>query len=397
MFIDVNGLTREDGARIYNGQGFGVGQQLSQVHFDPGLIRPYFDSRGRPCVTVNTGYRFDEKTKATVPTYKKLLISDLQARGVNNFVFNATSLQKETWIEFDRAVLRVRRQRLRAWQDLLNSSQRGGFNAMSKMTLEYQSMNDPGEAVVDMDALADARRDRPLFNLKSIPLPITHSDFDFSQREILVSRNSSTPLDTTMLEAAARRVFEMIEQTLIGTITGLTFGTQTAGPGTHTGTSTVYGYTNFPGRVTKTDLHTPSSAAPEGVVEDIIEMRETMYANGYFGPFMVYTSTGYDRFFDDDYFRTGGTAVTRTLRERIASIDGILGVRRLDYLTSGYQMIMIQMTPDVAQAINGMDATVVQWESKGGLQLNFKVMAIQVPLLKTPYNGIAGIIHGTTA
>lgn len=399
MFIEASsGALRDDGAHVLNGQGYGVGQQLHGVRFEPGLLRPYLDDKNRPAVTVNTGRtRLDERTKRLVPEYRKAYVNDLQSRGLQSPVFNAATLTKESWIELDRAVIRAKRQRLRAWEDLAASSSRGGFNAMSKMTLEYQAMTDPGEAVVDMDAIADARTDRPLFNLKSVPLPITHSDFYFSAREIAVSRNSGTPLDTTMAEAAGRRVAETIEQTLVGTVTGITFGTQTTGAGTHTGTSTVYGYTNFPYRVTKTDLHTPSATAPEGVVEDIIEMRETMYSNGYFGPFMVYTSTGYDRFLDDDYFRTGGTSAVRTLRERLVEIDGIAGIRRLDYLTSGYQMIMVQMTPDVAQAINGMDITVLQWESKGGLQLNFKVMAIQVPLLKSPYNGIAGIIHGTTS
>jgi hypothetical protein len=384
---------------VLNGQGHGpVGDLFGQCRFDPGLLRPFINNKGIPSVTLQTGkMTYNSATKVYEPDYKTYPIASLQAKGVQSPVFNATGLQMRSWIEIDRAVERATRQRLRAWTDLLAASRRGGFNAMSKMTLEYQSMTDPGEAVVDMDAMTDARTDRPLFNLRSIPLPITHSDFWFSAREIAVSRNSSTPLDTVMAEAAGRRVAELIERTLIGVETGVTYGTQTAGYGTHTGTSTVYGYTNFPYRVTKTDLHTPTSANPENVVEDVIEMRETMYSNGYFGPFMLYTSTGYDRFFDDDYFRTGGTSVTRTLRERVESIEGISGIRRLDYLTSGYQMVMVQMTPEVAQAIDGMGVTTVQWESQGGLRQNFKVLGIQVPLLRAPYNGIAGIIHATTS
>lgn len=387
---------------INNGGGFqghgSVGMRLGEVRFDPGLLRPYLSERGVPTVTINTGrVVLNNATGQYEPVYKAVPVHELQAKGVQSPVFNATSLTKEAWIEMDRAIVRATRQRLRAWADLRASSTRGGFNAMSRMTLEYQSSTDPGEAVVDMDAMTDARTDRPLFNLKSVPLPITHSDFWFSAREIAVSRNTSAALDTTMAEAAGRRVAEMIEKTLIGVETGVTYGTQTAGVGTHTGTSTVYGYTNFPYRVTKTDLHTPATANPENVVEDVIEMRETMYTNGYYGPFMLYTSTGYDRYMDDDYFRTGGTSVVRTLRERLESIDGIAGIRRLDYLTTGYQMVLVQMTPEVAQAINGMEVTTVQWESQGGLRQNFKVMAIQVPLLKTPYNGVAGIIHGTTS
>ena len=53
------------------------------------------------------------------------------------------------------------------------------------------------------------------------------------------------------------------------------------------------------------------------------------------------------------------------------------------------------MTPDVCRAVNGMDITTVQWESSGGMRINFKVMAIQVPQLFTDYNRRTGIVHGT--
>lgn len=398
MFISEAGVAIDDGSHVLNGQAFGVGIGLQQSRWEVGLKRPYIDSDGRAYVTVQKGMVTNQKTGKEEPRFVKVSVEDItRARGTFDPVMNAAMLPKNAWIELDRAVVRATRQRLRAWTDLAAASSRGGFNAMSKMTLEYQAMNDPGEAVVDMDGIADGRTDRPLFNLKSIPLPITHSDFWFSEREIAVSRNSGTPLDTTMAEAAGRRVAETIEQTVIGTITGVVFGTQSSGAGAHTGSSAVYGYTNFPYRVTKTDLNTPTGSNPEAIVADILEMRETMRTNGFFGPYLVYHSTGYDRFLDDDYFRSGGTSVTRTLRERIESIEGISGMRRLDYLTSGYQMIMIQMTSEVAQAINGMDITTVQWESQGGMRKNFKVMAIQVPLLKSPYNGVAGILHATTA
>jgi hypothetical protein len=60
-------------------------------------------------------------------------------------------------------------------------------------------------------------------------------------------------------------------------------------------------------------------------------------------------------------------------------------------------MILVQMTAEVAQAINGMEITTVQWPSQGGMRHNFKVMCIKVPLLKAPYDGVAGIIHATTS
>lgn len=391
MFVDF----------VMNGKGHGeVGEALGQVRFDPNMLRPFIDNRGKKCVMVNTGQTrviTVNGKQVLTPLIKKMLVADLQRQGIDNAVWNATTLRKEAWISIQDAVVKATRQRLRAWSDLMNASSFGGFNGMAKMTHEYQAMTDPGEAVVDMDGITDGRTDTPLFKLRSIPLPITHSDFWFSEREIAVSRNSGTPLDTTMAEAAGRRVAEMIEKTLIGVETGVTYGTQTAGVGAHDGTSTVYGYTNYPNRVLKIDLNTPTGANPEAIMTDVLEMVETMQSNGFFGPYMLYTSTGYSRFLNDDYFRSGSTSAVRSLRQRIMEIDGIQDIRRLDYLTSGYQMILVQMDSEVVQAINGMDITTVQWDSQGGMRKNFKVMAIQVPLIKAPYNGVSGIIHATTS
>lgn len=409
MFINYDGSVVNDGATaVLNSgavSGGGFDDAIQGTRFDPGLLQPYLkrrsNGRWERVVKINTGkLKWDKEIQDYVPERKVVPIAHLMAQGIFSPTWNSTSLRKEEWINVERAVVMATRQRLRAWTDLAAASGLGGFNGMSKMTHEYEAMTDPGEAVKDMDGITDGRTDSPLFKLRSVPLPITHSDFWFSERRLAVSRNSGTPLDTTMAEACGRRVAEMVEKTLIGTETGVTFGTQTGGITAHDGTSTEYGYTNFPYRITKTDLHTPDATHPEQVVEDFIEMRELMYSYGYFGPFIAYTSTGYDRFLDDDYFRTGGTAVSTTLRKRLYGpdgIDNITDIRRLDFLTSGYQVVMVQMTSDVAQAIEGMGVTTVMWESQGGMRKNFKVMCIEVPLLKAPYNGVAGIIHATTA
>ncbi len=400
MFVDaMTGAASADGAVVYNGQAQGaVGETLGGVRFDPGMLRPYFNQRGERCVTINTGRMvYNNVAGVYHPERRPVRISDLMARGIYSPVFNATTLRKEEWIELDKVILRQARARLRAWGDLAAANSFGGFNGMSKMTLEYEAMNDPGEARVDMDGLTDGRTDTPLFKLRSIPLPITHSDFWYSQRRLAVSRNTGTPLDTTMGEAAGRRVAEMIEKTTIGTETGVTFGTVASGPTAHDGTSTVYGYTNIGARIIKTNLTIPLGTNPEATVADILAMRSTMYDNFFYGPFMIYNSIDWDKWLDNDYARLGGSNANMTLRDRIRKIEGIQDVRRLDFLTNTYTLLMVQMTSDVARAVNGMDITTVQWESQGGMRLNFKVMCIQVPQLRYDYRGIAAITHATTA
>jgi hypothetical protein len=377
---------------VANGQGHGaVGEALANCRFDPGMMRPFYDSRGRQCVTVNTGRR-DSKGR---PILKTRLVSELTANG---FVINGpTSLRKDEWIQLDQVVISAARERLRAWADLSAASSFGGFNGMAKMILEHETMSDPGEAVVDFDGLTEGRTDSPKFQLQGLPLPITHSDFWFSSRRLAVSRNTGTPLDTSMGEAAGRRVAEMIEKTLIGTIAGPTYG-RTADYGR---APSVYGYRNFPARITYTGLTTPTGSNAATTIAQVLAMRDRLADNNFYGPFMLYHGAGWDQFMDNDYILTGGNVATQTLRNRLRDIEGIQDVRRLDFLKSStsanvkYEMILVQMTAEVARAVNGMDITTVQWESMGGMRLNFKVMAIQVPQLRADFNDKCGILHAT--
>jgi hypothetical protein len=296
---------------VVNGEGHGsVGSALQEVRFEPGLLRQFRDKKGRQLCTINTG-EFDENGKPVRRTFET---RQLRAMGVDvPFVSNATTMTQDWYLRTETAVVKATRERLRAWTDLAGASSVGGFNGMGTLQYQYNAATDPGEAVVDMDAVVDARNDTPLFKLRAVPLPITHSDFMYTERQLAASRNGGgMAFDTSMAEAAARRVAEMVEKTLIGVETGMTFGTRSGDALTaHDGTSTVYGYTNFPSRVTKTDLTSPTGSNPEAVMTDILEMVETMQTNGFYGPYMLYTSTGYSRFLNDDYFRSGSTSAVR--------------------------------------------------------------------------------------
>lgn len=367
------------------------------------MRQPYLDKHGRSCVTIhdiNGGYtKNDSSGGEPRPLLRNYLVNDLRNMGYPlPPVVNATTLRKEDWIYLDTNVVRAARQRLRAWTDLANSSSFGGFNAMGKMTVEYQAMSDPGRAYVDMDARTAGTTDTPQFILRSLPLPITHSDFGYSQRELMVSRNSNTPLDTVMGEAAGRRVAEMTEDITIGNVTGVTYGTQTTGYGTHTGTSTVYGYTNFPQRLTKTNFTAPTAGGwtPDTAHNEILAALDQIYAQFFYGPFIIYHSIDWTQYMNRVYAVSGGNNPGETLRTMLLKNPDIQDVRRLDRLTSTFTLIFVQMTSEVAQAVNGMDITTIQWEERGGLDLRFKVMAIQVPRLRSDYASKTGLLHGTT-
>lgn len=388
---------------ILNNQGYGeVGSVVGRRGFDPGYMRPYFDVNGVRVVDVRRGACWDDKKRAYTPRIEKVRISDLLANGVSSPVFNATALRREEWILFDQAVLRATRQRLKAVGDLMSMGLTYSVPGMSKMILEHETMNDPGSALVDMNGLTEGNNDGHFFQLEGLPLPITHSDFQFSERELQVSRNTpGSALDTLRAEAAGRRIAERLEQTLIGSITGTTYGGSSTQTGGYGRASTVQGYLNFTNRNTKTNLTTPTGANPNATLDDVLEMRELLYADGFYGPFMLYHSTDWDVFLDADYAFVNGTGwaanPVMTLRDRLRRVEGITDVRRLDYMTGTaypFTMLLVQMTPEVVRMVNGMEVTTVQWEEKGGMSLRFKVMCIKVPQLRADYNGNCGIVHG---
>ncbi len=56
---------------------------------------------------------------------------------------------------------------------------------------------------------------------------------------------------------------------------------------------------------------------------------------------------------------------------------------------------LVQMTSDVVRVVTGMAPTTVQWDTDGGMTLNFKVMAIMVPQVRNDQAGNSGIVKYT--
>lgn len=365
------------------------------------LRQPYLDRHGRACVAINDIHgawtKGDSKGGEKKPLIRAYKINDLLNMGFPlPLAANAATLTKDAWVYLDKTVQRAARQRLRAADDLLNASPVGGFNAYQKMTYEFQAMSDPGSAYVDMDALTDGTTDTPLFNLRSLPLPITHSDWGYSDRELEVSRGSNMPFDMVMPEAATRRCAENVEDQVIGNVTGPTYGTNTTD---HTGTSTVYGYTTYPQRLTKTNFTAPSGGgwSPETAYNEVLTAINQLTAQYFYGPFMLYHSIDWTQYMDRQFSVSGGNNASETLRTMLSKIPDIAGVRRLDRLTSTFTLLFAQMTSDVVQMVDGMGPTVVQWQEKGGLAHRWKVLMIRVPLFRCDYNSRCGVLHGTTS
>ena len=327
------------------------------TRFSVHSLRPYW-YKGRPYVNEQVGKK-DGK-----PVYKKVPVA------------NAT-LMRDEWIEIDRVVQKIARERLTGVSDLFNAGLTYNIsNAMGKTVLEYQDMNDPGSANISMDGATMGQGDRPKYSTKYLPIPIIHGDFTLDQRSLEASRNSGDSLDTTMVEAVTRRVSEKLED-LLFTNTSFTYGG-----------GTIYSYisdTNGNDVSLSTNWDASGKTGAQ-ILEDIQDMKKAMINAKHFGPYMVYIPTDYETVMGDDY--TSG--YPKSIRERLMELDGIMGIKVADRLADD-TVVMVQMNSSTIRMVNGFSPRVVQWSSQGGMVHHFKVMTIQVPQIRADQDGNSGL------
>lgn len=294
-------------------------------------------------------------------------------------------LRKEEWIQFDQVVVEIARKRLVGIADLFNANLTYSVaNAMGTTVLQWEQVSDMEPADISMSGITPGERDRVEWSLKSIPLPIVHKDFNVNIRALEASRRLGQPLDTTQAAMAARLVSERLERILFkgAVITG--------------GGGTIYGYTTAPNRNTGTlsgNWATFPTVTGENIVSDVISMIDAASADNMYGPFMLYVPRSYYTVLANDFKANSD----RTIMERIEAIEGIMGVRQSNDLNDGAsgEVVLVQMTSDVVDLVDGIQPTTVQWEAQGGMQVNFKILAIQVPRIKDDYNNQSGIVHFT--
>lgn len=351
---------------IQNGTGSGhFGSMLALNNFDPRPFRPWRGEDGQ--------------------TYVNRLTSNGKIEVVR--VANTPGLlRREDWVELDKAIVQQAVQRLKLVQDIRGAGLNYSIpNGMGKTMLETEVMSDTMEASISMDGLRKGPADRAEFDIKHLPLPLVHKDFFISARQLAASRNGGSPFDTTMGGQAGRRVAELVEK-----LTSGTYGTFTYGGGQ------VQGLTNFVDRNTQV-ITAPDITAwtPDTTVNDVLNMRDKLRLDNMFGPYGLYHSADWDIYMDKDY-RDVSSVLSLTLRERLAKLAGISWIKSLDYLgTQGsFNLVLVQMTSDVIRMVLGQDFTTIQWESSGGMQINFKVFCILVPQLRSDFAGQCGVCHG---
>jgi uncharacterized linocin/CFP29 family protein len=295
---------------------------------------------------------------------------------------NAT-LRREDWLEVDRVVLAEARRRLNGIGDLLSRGLRRNIrNAMGVLVIESETLNDFGDAQLDMDGLTQGTKENANYEPLYMPLPILHKPFNIGLRQLSASRNRGEGLDTTKSRLATQSVVETAEKILFQGASAFKYGG-----------GTIRGYLDYPTRNTVSFSvghwnDSPTTAAD--VIVDVLAMKQELLDARMFGPYVLYVPTVYETVLDKDYNVTGSARVT--IRQRLLEIGGIADVKVSDFLTAD-NVLLVQMSEDCIRMLVGFEPMTIQWETKGGMNTEFEVMSIMVPEIRSTQAGRCGIAH----
>lgn len=296
-----------------------------------------------------------------------------------NELRDCSTLRKDEWKEIDTAVLEEGAIRLQGVADLLAmpGMTRKLKNGFGTTIFEWETMTDMDDAIVSMDGITRSENQALDFALNGLPMPFTHKDFNLNLRVLEASRKRGEPLDTTEARLSSRKVAEKTEDMLFNG--GKTFG----GMG-------IYGYTTYPYRNTAsfgTGGAWSGSKTGAQVFTDVQTMIAALEGDRMYGPFGIYVTPTMDLFLNTDY----STEYPKTIRARILENPRIKFIKFSDKVPAN-TVVMVQLTPDVVQMVQGEPLQTIQWDVEGGMQINYKVFQILVPLIRSDAQNRCGIV-----
>lgn len=298
-----------------------------------------------------------------------------------NFNINALrtlgTLQKDEWILFDTAVIDIARKNLVITQLLMSQGLSFSLpNALGHTRIEWEKVSDMEGAEITMSGLSESQNDRVIYDLDGMPVPIIHKDFNINLRALSASRNRGESLDTTQARVASRKVAETIETIVFDGATVL-------------GSSNpIYGLTTAPYRNTGSLSESWLTATGDVIVKDTIAMINALIADNMYGPYVMFIGSGVATRFSEDYKPESD----KSIMARLLEIPQLSDIKWTKDLGDG-EVLLVQMTDDVIQLVDGIQPTTIEWETHAGFLMHFKVLAIIFPRIRNDYLNQSGIAH----
>jgi uncharacterized linocin/CFP29 family protein len=305
---------------------------------------------------------------------KRLLQSGLDTSGLRSL----DTLRDKEWEAVDTVVIEAARRRMRGVEDL----RRNGCiftlsNELRETVLKSQTASDMTDAEMSMSPRTRGQQDNIDFAKTFLPLPITFKDFTLDIRDLNMSRALGTPLNLLHAQIAGKKVMEKVEETLFKGASTYKFGG-----------GTVYGYEDTLQAESESfsNGYWNDTADGDDILTDVTNLKQKLVDSRHFGPYMLYVPTVYETKLDMNYVAN----YPLTIRNRIKQIDGIQDVAVSDFLTA-HRVVLVQMDPSTVRIVTALNLQTVEWTEMGGFELQFKVLTIQVPEIRSDYEGLNGI------
>lgn len=301
----------------------------------------------------------------------------IRVNAEQTMVANDATLRYDEWKDIDRTVLEVQVDRLVAIADLIGGGLTHDLGSLGAIISQWQKSSDMTDAEFSMSGITPGEKDRVTFSTDSVPVPIVHKDFSVNIRHLMASRLQGQGVDVIQASIASRKVAEASEDMLFS-----------GEPITVEG-GTIYGYLNYPGRLTvdhAVPWDTIAQADNDDIIAEVQVALQELRGAKHYGPYTIYIPSAYEGKLDEDYRALD----TRTVRDRIMALSGVKSIKVADRLPANH-VVIVQLTRDVVDLAIAQQTNTVQWQSRGPMVTDFKVMACWVPRLKSDFEGNVGI------
>jgi len=289
---------------------------------------------------------------------------------------NAT-LPRDAWEAIDQTVIEVAGQRLNGIADLQSRGLVRNLDGIGFMYDTWQTMSDIHSAEQSMSGLTQGAQNTADYGETTVPLPITHVDFQIPLRKLIAMEQRGEPLDTTMVAQATRKVIEKLEDTLFNGSTVVAAGNSLLG---------YMNYTHANGIATLTGNWTGTIANCE---KDLALLLAELETDRHWGPYMLYVHANeWNDINNQRDSSAGGMSYYEILKNKSQIID----IKPTDALAAN-DICLVEMTRETVDITVALDIQVVEWETYGGMQSNFKVMACMAPRVKSDYDGRCGVAY----
>ncbi len=288
-------------------------------------------------------------------------------------------LSDKAQVLIDKAVVNVGLQRLVIAADLMAAGLTFPLtDPLSVTELEWEAISKSGGAQRQMSPSARGENQITDRVIHRLPIYLTTDDFFIGVRTLKMSQRVGIPIDTTLVEQATRRVNESIEDAVIN------------GSGVVAGGYSAPGLLNAPNAATISLTAPWATATGAQILTDTEAAITKLQQNKKFGPYNMYVGTVIGNALDADFKSFG----TLSIKQRLLQIDVLKSIKIADQMPAT-QILVIQMTNDVVEIVNGQPPTVIPWTSLDGFTLFWLVMAIVIPRVRSDYDGNSGVCIGS--